>query len=218
MSWSGGKDSCFACYKAMEAGYKVSHLANTISKDYSRVRFHGVEARVIQDQAKAIGIPLLQKKTGAETYEKEFKENIKPVLSFGVRGLVLGDIHLQDCLEWANKVCKSLGIKAIEPLWGLDPEQIFLDFIASGFEAVVVSTQANLLGKEWVGRKLNERFLNDLKSLGNIDICGENGEYHTLVTDGPIFKQKIDIKRSREVLRENYWFLDIQDYQLVSKI
>jgi diphthine-ammonia ligase len=93
-----------------------------------------------------------------------------------------------------------------------------LDFITSGFEAVVVSTQANLLGKEWVGRKLDERFLNDLKNLGNIDICGENGEYHTLVTDGPIFKQKIDIKRSREVLRENYWFLDVQDYQLVNKI
>jgi diphthine-ammonia ligase len=82
------------------------------------VRFHGVEARVIQDQAKAIGIPLLQKKTGAETYEKEFKENIKPVLPFGVRGLVLGDIHLQDCLEWANKVCKSLALRPLNHYGG----------------------------------------------------------------------------------------------------
>lgn len=216
-SWSGGKDSCLATYRALQGGYKVSYLANTISKEYGRVRFHGLEDKVIQMQAQALGIPLLQKETTAEEYEKEFKANIKRVISDDINGIVFGDIHLRSCLAWANKVCKDLGVEAIEPLWGQEPEKIFLDFIKSGFKAVVVSTQADLLGKEWVGRKLDKLFLKDIKCLNNIDICGENGEYHSLVVDGPIFKKKIDIKEARKTLRAGYWFLDIRDYQLSKK-
>jgi len=217
VSWSGGKDSCLACYKALQSGYKVSYLANTISSEYKRVRFHGLEARVIQRQAQALDIPLLQKETGPDKYETEFKENIEGVIPEGITGVVFGDIHLQDCLIWANRVCSDLGIKAIEPLWGLEPEEIFLDFIEAGFEAVVVSTQADLLAGEWIGRKLDRRFLKDIKRLNNIDICGENGEYHSLVIDGPIFKQRINIKEPRKMLRQDYWFLDVRDYQLMKK-
>lgn len=216
-SWSGGKDSCLAAYKALQSGYNVSYLANTVSKEHRRVRFHGLEAQIIQQQARALNIPLLQKETGADEYEREFKENIKRVMPQGIIGVVFGDIHLQNCLRWANKVCEDLGVKAIEPLWGQEPEKIFLDFMESGFEAIVVSTQADLLDQEWVGRKLDKLFLRDIKRLNNIDICGENGEYHSLVIDGPIFNQRIDIKKARKILREGYWFLDILDYQLLKK-
>jgi uncharacterized protein (TIGR00290 family) len=216
VSWSGGKDSCLSCYKAMKMGYNVCYLLNTISTEYKRVRFHGIKDILIKKQAHAIGIPLLQIETTANSYEKEFKEGIKSVLSEGIEGMVFGDIFLH-MREFADKICKELGIQSIEPLCGYSPEEILLDFINSGFESVIVATQANLLGKEWIGRKLDKYFLKYIKHLNNIDICGENGEFHSLVIDGPIFKQKINITKSDKILREGYWFLDIQEYKLIPK-
>ena len=211
-STSGGKDSTFALYKAQQAGHEIAYLANTISDDFKRVRFHGVKDEVIQKQARVLGIPLLQKKTSAENYRADYIENIKKVVKKkGIEGLVLGDIFLQDCFTWAKEVCDELGIELIEPLWKIDPEKLFKEFIESQFEAVVVSTQANILDESWVGRKLDLSFLEDIKKLKNIDICGENGEYHSLVLDGPNFKKGLEIKKSKKVKIKNYWFLDIQE-------
>jgi diphthine-ammonia ligase len=216
VSWSGGKDSCLACYKAMELGYNVSYLLNTISNEYKRVRFHGIKDTLLQKQAHAIDIPLLQIETTADSYEQEFKEAVRGVLSEGIGGMVFGDIFLH-MREFADKICQELCIQAIEPLCGYNPEEILLDFINSGFEAVIVATQANLLGKEWLGRKLDKSFLKDIKRLKNADVCGENGEFHSIVIDGPIFKQRIDIVKSHKILREGYWFLDIEEYRLITK-
>lgn len=214
-TWSGGKDSCFATYKALQAGYTVSYLANTISKESKRVRFHGLTAELIQKQAEAIGIPILQQETSPESYEEEFKVNLRKGLSKETTGIVFGDIHLEDCLVWAKKVAISSGVEAIEPLWHMPQEQILTEFIHAGFEAIIVSTQANILGKDWIGRKIDRSFLEDMKRFPEIDACGENGEYHSLVINGPLFKKRIDIIKSEAILREGYWFLDIQEYQLV---
>lgn len=214
VSWSGGKDGCLACYKVMQGDYKISYLLNTISKEYKRVRFHGLKGTIIQAQSQALGIPLLQKKTTGESYEQEFKDIIRTVILEGIKGVVFGDIFLH-MREWADKVCADLKIQSIEPLCGRSSEEILLDFIDSGFEAIVVATQANLLDEKWLGRKLDRSFLKDIKKLKNIDVCGENGEYHTLVIDGPIFKKRIDISKSEKVLRGGYRFLDIQEYQLL---
>ena len=214
VSWSGGKDSCLACYKAIQSGYEISYLLNAISKEYKRVRFHGLKDTLIQAQSEALGIPLLQKETTSESYEQEFKDIIKSVLSEGIKGVVFGDIFLH-MRKWADKVCIDLGIQSIEPLCDRNSEEILLDFIDSGFKAIIVATQANLLDEKWLGRKLDISFLNDIKKLKNIDVCGENGEYHTLVINGPIFKKRIDISKSEKVLRDGYWFLDIQEYKLI---
>ena len=216
VSWSGGKDSCLACYKAIKMGYKVSYLLNTISTEYKRVRFHGIKDTLLQKQTHAIGIPLLQIETTADSYEQEFKEAVKSVLPEGIEGMVFGDIFLH-MREFADKICQGLDIQTIEPLCGYSPEEILLDFINSGFEAVIVATQANLLDSEWLGRKLDKSFLKYIKCLKSVDVCGENGEFHSLVIDGPIFKQRVDITKSCKILREGYWFLDIQDYQLIPK-
>jgi uncharacterized protein (TIGR00290 family) len=216
VSWSGGKDSCLACYKAMQDGYKILYLLNTISKEYKRVRFHGLKDTLVQAQSEALGIPLLQKETTGENYEQEFKDIIKTVIPKGIEGVVFGDIFLH-MREWADKVCADLKIQSIEPLCDHGSEEILLDFIDSGFEAIVVATQANLLDEKWLGRKLDKSFLKDLKSLKNIDVCGENGEYHTLVIDGPIFKKRIDISKTEKILRDGYWFLDIQEYKLTER-
>ncbi len=212
-SWSGGKDSCFACYQAVREGYSVSHLLNFISKEYQRISFHGTEAKLIQLQAEAIGIPLLQKETTGNGYEQEFKEAVKSLIPDGVTGIVFGDIYLQEHKDWVERVCRELGIEAIEPLWGQDPERILLDFIDAGFEAVIVSAKSDLFDDKWIGRKIDREFLSHLKD-NNIDLCGENGEYHTFVTDGPMFQKRIKVTKSQPIIRDGYWFLDTLEYSL----
>ena len=212
-SWSGGKDSCFACYKAIREGYNVSHLLNFISKEYKRVSFHGTEAKLIQLQAKAIGTPLLQKETTWNGYEQEFKDAVKSLMPNGVKGIVFGDIYLQEHKDWVERVCGELGIEAIEPLWGQDPERVLLEFIDAGFEATIVSAKSELFDDKWIGRKVDRELLSHLKD-NNIDLCGENGEYHTFVTDGPMFKKKIKITKSQPIMRDGYWFLDTLEYSL----
>lgn len=210
VSWSGGKDSCLAAYKAKQAGYELAYLANTISFDHKRVRFHGLKAEFIQQQAQALGIPLFQKATTPDNYENEYIENLKTIVGQAdIYGLVLGDIFLQDCYDWAENICKKLGIKLIEPLWQIPSEKILTEFINARFEGYVVSTQANILGEQWIGKKLDQKFLADIKKVPDIDICGENGEYHSVVIDGPLFRKRIPIGRPKKVLISDYWFWDI---------
>jgi diphthine-ammonia ligase len=212
-SWSGGKDSCFACYEAMRQGYSVSHLVNFISEEFRRVSFHGTEAKLIQLQSQATGIPLLQKETTRDGYEEEFKDAVRSLIPGGVKGMVFGDIYLQEHKDWVERVCCDLGIEAIEPLWGKPAEDILLAFIDDGFEAVIVSAKSELIDEYWIGRQVDKAFMEYLKRK-NIDICGENGEYHTLVTNGPIFKRSIQLVESRTITRDDYWFLDTVKYQL----
>jgi len=128
--------------------------------------------------------------------------------------MVFGDIYLDEHKEWVEKVCADLGIEAVEPLWGKSTESILTGFIDAGFEAVIVSAKAELIDEEWVGRGVDRDFMDYLKSK-NIELCGENGEYHTLVVSGPLFKSRIEITESRTIKRDSYWFLDTRKYQLV---
>lgn len=212
-SWSGGKDSCFALYEAMGKGYQISHLVNFISKEFHRVSFHGTEARLIQLQSQAIGITLLQKETTRDGYEQEFKEAVQSLIPSGVEGMVFGDLYLQEHRDWVERVCRDLGIKAIEPLWGKNTEDILSGFIQKGFEAVIVSAKSDLIDEHWIGRRVDKAFMEYLKKK-DIDICGENGEYHTLVTNGPIFNGRVRLIESRIISRDNYWFLDTIRYEL----
>lgn len=212
-SWSGGKDSCLACYKAKLEGYEVSYLVNFISKEFKRVCFHGIEDRLLKLQAQVIGIPIAQKETTPDGYEREFKEVVRSLLPDGIEGMVFGDIYLQEHKDWVERVCGVLGIKAIEPLWGQKPEDILLDFIGYGFKALVVGANGSLMDKEWIGRQIDKKFLKDLKEKGDVDLCGENGEFHTFVTDGPLFRKRIKILKGQTISRDSYWFLDIQRYE-----
>ena len=220
-SWSGGKDSCLACYKAMQEGYQVKYLLNFISKEYKRCCFHGIEAKLLRLQTESIGIPLLQKEVSPDMqkYEQEFKQAVSELKAKGIKKMVFGDIYLDEHRAWVDRVCKDLGIEPIEPLWELSPEKIVEDFIDLGFKAIVVSCKADLFDKEFIGRYVDSDFLNELKKK-NICSCGENGEFHTFVVDGPIFKKKIEITESQTILKKGfweYWFLDIRKYRLKNK-
>jgi uncharacterized protein (TIGR00290 family) len=218
-SWSGGKESCFACYRAMLNGFEVSHLLNLVSKR-GRCMSHGLDPKLMVAQSQAIEIPLIQRNATWNTYEKRFKATMTELKQVGVEGAVFGDIDLQEHKDWVDRVCNEVGITPIEPLWGLNPKQILADFIDEGFEAIVVNAKADLFGREWLGRKVGRRFLRYLQRLQaehNVHICGELGEYHTLVTDGPIFKRRIRILDSRRVLRKGYWeywLLDVLKYDI----
>ena len=215
-SWSGGKDSCLACYKAMLEGHKICFLANFISDEYQRVRFHGTEAKLIQLQSESLGISLLQKATSSQGYEHEFKEAIRGLANKNTTSMIFGDIYIPQNRQWVERVCSEIGIEAILPLWARKAEELLYEFIEAGFKSVIVSARHDLIAKQWVGREIDKKFLNYLKDK-NIDLCGENGEYHTLVVDGPIFDKRIEITESSVIKRESHWFLDTHKYCLAGE-
>lgn len=216
VSWSGGKESCLACYKAMQAGFTISHLLNFVDEAGKRSRSHGLRVELLRAQSIALNIPIIQKPTAWETYEQEFKRSVAELKQIGIEGGVFGDIDLQMHRDWVERVCAELGIKPILPLWYMKREKILSEFINAGFEAIVVATKANLLNEEWLGCKVNEEFMNKL-SEQKIDLCGEAGEYHTFVIDGPIFKKRINIIESTKMLWNGRWILDITKHKLEVK-
>ncbi|MFC1864901.1 diphthine--ammonia ligase [Chloroflexota bacterium] len=220
VSWSGGKDCCLSCYRAAGSGLKVSYLLNMMREDGTRSRSHGLSSGVLKLQAQALEIPLVQRQATWNDYEAEFKNALRAFKKEGVEGGVFGDIDFNEHRQWVDRVCQEAEIIPHLPLWGLSQEKIMRDFIGLGFEAIVVATKADLLGKEWLGRRIDLDFLELLEELGKtkgVTPCGEAGEYHTFVTDGPIFKQRIEIMETNKVLREGHWFLDILKGELRAK-
>ena len=221
-SWSGGKDSCLACYKAMQKGYKVEHLLHFVSSESKRSCFHGIEGRLMQLQAEALGLNLIQKEVSPDMakYEDEFKEAVSKLKTEGIKTMVFGDIYLLDQINWVERVCKDLEVTPVEPLWNIPPLKIVEEFIKTGFKAVIVSCQAEKLGREFIGKEVNGRLIAELQNAG-VCPCGENGEFHTFVLDGPMFKKRINITESEPILKEGFWkhwFLDIKKYKLVEKL
>ena len=213
-SWSGGKEGCFAVYKAIGQGNDVTRLVNFISRDYRRVSFHGTRAHLIQRQAVAIGIRLAQYSvpTDMALYEQRFKRAVSSLVRKGAEGMVFGDIYIEEQRDWVERVCQEIGIKPVLPLWGMSPEQVLTDFIEAGFVAIIIAAKADIFSEEWLGRKIDDSFIADLKALNQgwgVDVCGERGEFHTLVVDGPMFQKRLDVVRGIKILRNNYWFLDI---------
>ncbi len=219
-SWSGGKDCCFACYRASISGLKVRYLANMVSEDGKRSWTHGLSSELLQVQSQAIGIPLVQRRTTRGNYEAEFKNMLRAFRQEGVDGGVFGDIDFNAHREWIDRVCQEVDIIPHLPLWGENQDKIMRDFIDLGFEAVVVAAKADLFGEEILGRTVDLDFIRHLEKLGEtkeITPCGEAGEYHTLVIDGPLFSQRLEILETNKVFREGRWFLDILNSDLRSK-
>jgi uncharacterized protein (TIGR00290 family) len=221
-SWSGGKESCLACYKAILEGFEVSYLVSFVSED-GRVMGHGIGSELLGAQSKAVNIPIVQKRVSWETYEDGFRSVLYKLKYSGVKGAVFGDIaEIPGHEGWINRVCNEIGLKPIKPLWDCEPEQVLNDFINAGFEAFVVSVKADTLGSEWLERRINKGFVRDLRELkrtkkSEIDICGELGEYHTMVTNGPLFKRCLKIVDAERVLKSGCWILDVSRFEIVKK-
>ena len=218
-SWSGGKDSCYAYYLATQQGYEVISLL-TMMESETKSNFHMIPSGILDAQAEAIGIPLLKQVTTPETYENDFKRALRILKAKGAEGLVTGDIYEVAGHEegWLGRVLKEVGLKPIKPLWMGDTKQIYLDYLKTGFKATVVRTNLSKLGMEWLGRVLNKKFYDDILKLRNVDACGEGGEYHTVVTDGPTFKKKIEIlETQKHKLEGGFGYLEIKRFEVKPK-
>lgn len=207
--WSGGKESALSFYKAQKLGIDISCLVNMLSEDGKHSRSHGICSDLLRLQAEAVGIPIVQRRTTWKSYEDEFKKAVSGFKEEGIQAGVFGDIDLQEHRDWVERVCKEIGIKPMLPLWKEKREELLQEFIQAGFKAIVVTTKADPLGEEWLGRELNNEFIEDIKALGSIDLCGEKGEYHTFVYDGPIFKKPVEFKVGNKYLKDRHWFLEI---------
>jgi diphthine-ammonia ligase len=214
-SWSGGKDCCLALNRALAGGLDVHYLANTVSADGQRSCSHGMMAEVIRTQAKALGIPIVQQPTTGDNYRAEFVKMLQAFKREGIEGGVFGDIDFNAHREWIDNVCQETGITPYLPLWLEDQHKLMEEFIDAGFIAIIVAVKAELLGQEMLGKRIDRSFL---ASLGkNITPCGEAGEFHSLVIDGPIFKKRLEITESQKVTRGDHHFLEILGTKLKTK-
>lgn len=221
-SWSGGKDSCLALYKVINQGHNIKALMNFVSKGHKRCHFHGIPSKLIKMQAEAIGIPLFAKEIPDESkeYEKTFKSSVNDIKKkYDIDGIVFGDIYLDEHKEWVERVCNDLKIKALEPLWQLSVDNIIKEFINLGFKSMIVSAKSDLFDENFIGRVIDHQLVEELKEK-NICVCGENGEYHSYVFDGPIFKKRINILKTEKILKNGFWkhwFLDIKRFKFKNK-
>ncbi len=193
VSWSGGKDSALALHEALNTGrYEVKALLTTVTPD-SRVGVHGVPLELLERQADALDLPLhlvrLPEKPSNQEYEVRVREALEPLAHRGVTGVVSGDIFLADVRAYRENLLESARMQGIFPLWGRDTAQLARTFLRSGFRAVICSVDSHALGASFAGRLYDEKFLVDLP--GSADPCGENGEFHTFVFDGPTFSHAV---------------------------
>lgn len=214
VSWSGGKDSCLAHYRALRAGLEPSFLLTVLDEEGTMSRSHGVGAQAIDAQAEAMGIPIVYARASWEDYERKFEEAAGRLKALGVKGGVFGDVNLREHKDWVERVCAKVGIRAFEPLWGESYEKLLNEFLESGFEATVVSVKEGLISEDWLGRKVDKGFIEALKE-NEVDLLGENGEYHTLVTYGPTFKKRVEVRWGRKLRSEGRRVLEVLEVSLV---
>jgi diphthine-ammonia ligase len=212
-SWSGGKDSCFACHKAIQQGCNVANLLIMMS-DKGKSNFHMISSELLDAQSQALEIPIVKWNTTPDTYEQEFKKALQQQKANGIEGIVTGDIFdvAQHEAGWLDRICKEVGLEPVRPLWHRDTQEVLDEFINEGFKATVVRVKTAVLGMEWLGRVIDRQFFNELLKLGTVDPCGEHGEYHTFVTDGPLFKNRIEILETEKTTINGWGRLVIKKF------
>lgn len=197
ISWSGGKDASFALYQySNHYNTTIDKLLTNFSSEYRRVSMHGVHESLMEAQAKSIGITLekvfLPTNPTMADYESSMLDTFKELKEQGINQMIFGDIFLEDLKLYREKLLKPSGIHPIFPLWQQNTTDLIYEFIELGFKAMIICLNNNLLGEEFAGRVIDKKLIEDLPS--NIDPCGENGEFHTFVFDGPIFKYPLPIQ------------------------
>ncbi len=208
--WSGGKDSCFACYKAKLDGYDIVSIINFADSGKNNSISHGLSVRVIEKQAASVDIPFLQKPMPDNEYRRAFIELIGSYKKEkGIEGIVFGDIYLQEHKNWIDDVCAESKIQGIFPIWEKDTSKLIEEIIDAGFKSIVVSVRKDALEEKWLGRKIDAKFVDDLRKLGDIDLCGEKGEFHTFVYDGPLFNKPVNFRTGKKISGDKHWFLEI---------
>lgn len=207
-SWSGGKDSAMAFYRAVQAGMTPKRLLTMFQEDEEVSKSHALPYKVVQAQADRLDVPLMIRGSGWDDYEKKFTNAMDECREAGITHGVFGDIDLEGHLEWVQKTCAKSDIIPIHPLWQEPRRSILEELLTVGFEAVIVVVNTTMMQAEYVGRTFTRELMDELEGLG-IDSCGENGEFHTVVVDGPIFSSRVPVTFGEVRENEGYVFLDV---------
>ncbi len=213
LSWSGGKDSAMALYELRASGrYEVVALLTTVAREYDRISHHGVRVDLLERQAAALGVPLHKVELPAEgctneVYEAAMAEALERYIDAGVHAVAFGDIFLRDLREYRERNLARAGMRGVFPIWERDTTELVETFLELGFRARVACVDADKLNASFAGRELDRAFLRDLP--GGIDPCGENGEFHTFVYDGPLFAEPVPVEVGEVVTRDGRHFADL---------
>jgi diphthine-ammonia ligase len=206
-SWSGGKDSCLALYRAMRSGMPVK-LFTMMEETGERSRSHALPPAFIRRQAEAVGIPHESRSATWGEYEAKFIAALKRFKQEGVEAAVFGDIDLEPHGQWEEMVCREAGLSLSLPLWKEDRRALAEEFIGAGFRAVIVTVNTQYMDMRFLGREYTRELLPELAEAG-VDLCGENGEFHTAVFDGPVFKKPVEFRMGEPISHEGYGFMPI---------
>jgi len=212
-TWSGGKDSAMALYELqMVHGYEISSLLTTITEDYDRISMHGVRRILLEQQAESLGLPVekiyITKNSSSEEYEAKMRDKLMHYQSRGVLSVVFGDIFLEELRKYREENLSKIGMKPLFPIWKRDTAELAHTIIDLGFKVVITCVDSNVLNKIFVGRTFDEQLLSELPA--TVDPCGENGEFHSFVYDGPIFRKRISHRKGEVILRDNrFYYCDL---------
>jgi uncharacterized protein (TIGR00290 family) len=210
--WSGGKDSAMALHALQSAReYRVTALLTTVTEEYDRISMHGVRRVLLERQAASIGLPLhavlIPPQCINATYEARMKQALSEHLARGVERVAFGDIFLEDLRVYREKNLAQIEMRALFPIWKRDTRELARDFVRNGFRAITVCVDPRVLDPSFAGRVLDESFFADLPP--GVDPCGENGEFHTFVFDGPVFQTPIHFLIGEKVMRDGFYFCDL---------
>jgi uncharacterized protein (TIGR00290 family) len=212
VSWSGGKDSCMALREIqIDPGLRVEVLLTTITQDYDRVSMHGVRRALLERQADSLGIPLHQilisRSASNAEYEMKMAEAFAIYRERGTNRVAFGDLFLEEIRTYRERLLTGQGMHGLYPVWGRDTLLLIREFIRQGFKTAVVCVDPKQLDPSFLGCVIDEDFLSQLPA--GVDPCGENGEFHTFVFDGPIFRYPIKVEFGERVCRDSFWFCDL---------
>ena len=208
ISWSGGKDSCAALTRALTS-YDVVSMVTMFDEEAARSRSHGLRPEVLSAQAERLGLRRIIGSCTWDTYNEQFSAALAALAADRITHVVFGDILFPEHRQWAEGMCEPHGLTAVEPLFGCATETLFREWIASGSEASIVTARCEFFNQSWLGRPLRLELLPEFERLG-VDPCGERGEYHTVVTDSPLFSSPIRLVHHGCVQRSGCWALDVR--------
>ncbi len=212
MSWSGGKDSCLALYEIQKSSdYRVASLLTTITREYDRISMHGVRRALFERQAASLGLPLhpvlISKGANNEEYETAMAQAFNEYHQSGIDSVVFGDLFLEEIRAYRDKFLARHRMRGLYPIWRRNTTDLIKEFIELGFKAVLSCVDSRTLDKSFAGKTIDQNFLSSLPA--KLDPCGENGEFHTFVYDGPNFAQPVEFAVGETILREGFWFCDL---------
>ncbi len=208
-SWSGGKDSCLALYRMIKAGHSCKSLFTMIDETGNTSRSHALSPAILNAQASAMQIPLATDSASWNDYESVFQKQLHSFKKSGFDHGVFGDIDLDDHRLWVERVCQNANIIPHEPLWQESRRELVMEFLKEGFKALIVVVNTTLMPGNFLGRTIDEALIEELEECG-VDACGENGEYHTFVYDGPLFNNPIQFCLGDKTEIEGYSMITIK--------